>query len=238
MDLKKDIIPRIWFYRLMKLFASACIVYFIWQATSTVDDYNTFFEDESNVERVDFDGLSFHRQTISRGGEEQLIRYVTVSDLSYEAAEEVRKSMLESNFGDTKMVGLQSAPSFLIRKEQRVFWQQFIYQKIFLFFGGLAGVVAIMLAIIDISSKNKGALFSKEFYRLLTGLTIGLYVFGFINQFMYGRMINFLNTEFSLSESLFRGFANWYIFLGLGLTFLLIALQKAIPNQQEQELTV
>lgn len=238
MDLKKDIIPRIWFYRLMKLFASACIVYFIWQATSTVDDYNAFFEDESTVERFEFDGLSFHRQTISRGEEEQLVRYVTVSDLSYEAAEQVRQSILESNFGDTKMIGLQSAPSFLIRKEQRAFWQQFIYQKIFLFFGGLAALMGLLIVWADLNFKQESKLFTKEVKYLIYITFFGMYAFTFIDSFMFGKMIHFLNKEFYLGESLIGGSITEMTFIGAALLILVIAIEKAIPIQQEQELTV
>ena len=238
MDLKKDIIPRIWFYRLIKLIASGGIIYLIWSATTTVDEYNTFFEDESTVERFEFDGLSFHRQTILRGEEEELVRYVTVSDLSYEAAEEVRQSILESNFGDTKMIGLQSAPSFFIQKEQRAFWQQFIYQKIFLFFGGLAALMGLLIVWADLNFKQESKLFTKEVKYLIYITFFGVYAYALLDTFMYGKMIHFLNKEFSLGESLVGGSLTEMTFLGVALLILAGAIQKAIPIQKEQELTV
>ena len=238
MDLTKDIIPRIWFYRLMKLFASTSIIYFIWQATSTVDEYNAFFDDESTVERFEFDELTFQRETILRGEEEQLVRYITVSNLSYEPEDEIRQEILQSNFGYTKITGLQSAPSFIIRKEQRSFWQKFMYQKIFLFFGGLAAFMGMVIVWVDLNYKQEAKLFTKEIKYLIYGTFFGVYAFTFIDAFMYGRMIHFLNKEFYLGESLIGGAFTEMTFIGAALLILVIAIEKAIPIQQEQDLTV
>lgn len=59
-----------------------------------------------------------------------------------------------------------------------------------------------------------------------------------IKAVLYGRMIHFLNNEYYLSESLTGGISQEFVFLSVAFLFIIIFLERAVPLQKEQDLTV
>jgi len=122
--------------------------------------------------------------------------------------------------------------------EHRSFWKSQYILNILLYAGSIIGFMIIGLFFVEYQFKQQQKLFTKEIKLLVAGLCFGTYLIFFLNIILYGRMISFLNSEFYLGESLVGGIENGLLLLGLTLTFLLVFLERAIPIQREQDLTV
>ena len=61
---------------------------------------------------------------------------------------------------------------------------------------------------------------------------------GVIKALLYGRMAHFLNSEYYLGESLTAGISNEYVLLLVVFLWIIVFLERAVPMQKEQELTI
>lgn len=238
MDLTKDIIPQKYFYGLLFAFLGFSMIGIIWLGFTEVETFDQLF-DASEVDAGETIVYSIGPLTLSKTNvDDTLYTYVSVSDLSYTPSPSKKADILSSSLANTKMLGLYSHPSFMINAEERSFWRSQFYLHMGFTFGSLFIFMAFILGFSIINIKQKQKLFTKEVYRWVYGFYFMIIAGFIIYPIIYGRMIYFLNAEFYLGETLTSGIADEPLFaLGI-LIFLIIFLQKAIPMQKDQDLTV
>lgn len=218
------------------------IVIMMWSIFTSIGELNKLLDYSTpSVEKIvsDFEinNLKLTKTTINKTEIEKTYIYVTTKDLSYLASKTDQSKTISTNFGFTKMIGLESYPSFLVTEKHESFWRFQFYLEIIFNYGGFALLFLILFIYSEVNFKQERKLFTKEIKWVFVGLSgtfLGAY---FIELLLYGRMIYFLNTEFYLGESLVGG-SQYLLNLGIIFLFLSILIDKAIPMQEEQELTV
>ena len=238
MDLQKDIIPKEKFQKMMVFILCLFPIIFIWTGIKELTDINTIFQadDIEAGEVVTYTLEPLHLTKIHLDG--TVYTYVSVTDLSYRPPNSKATDILSSAPEYTKVLGLLSHPSFMVKASHLDFWKAQFYLQIALKFLGWILFVGFLIGISITNIKQQQKLFTREIYRWVLGLYFLIFA-GFIAYpILYGRMIHFLNTEYNLGEPLTSGIATKPL-LGLGiLFFVIIFLQRAIPIQNEQDLTV
>ncbi|MDZ7808436.1 MAG: hypothetical protein U5K71_15190 [Gracilimonas sp.] len=164
--------------------------------------------------------------------------YISVTDLSYRPLNYKSTEILSMASENTKILGLLSHPSFLVKEADLPFWKsQFQLIIGFTVFGWLI-LIGFLIGMAITITRQQQKLFTREIYHWVLGLYFLIFAGFLAHPILYGRMIHFLNTEFYFGEPLTSGISVEPV-LGLGiLLFLIIFLEKAIPMQNEQDLTV
>ncbi|WP_185957252.1 hypothetical protein [Gracilimonas mengyeensis] len=169
---------------------------------------------------------------------DDLYRYVTVTDLKHTPSPTKADEMLTTANSDRKVLGLVSSPSFKLSKEHLGFWKSQFYLELGLRVGGWLMILLFFIGMTITNFRQKKKLFTPAIYRWFLGLYFFTFAGFLAKAILYGRLMYFLNHEFYLQESLTAGIST-NMALGLALFFFLILfLQKAIPMQKEQDLTV
>ncbi|HBQ58702.1 MAG TPA: hypothetical protein DD671_03525 [Balneolaceae bacterium] len=238
MDLQKDFIPKERFQKMMVFILCLFPIIFIWMGVGELNEFNATFQaddiEAGEVATYSLDPL--HLTKINLDG--TVYTYVSVTDLSYRPANARASDILSSAPDYTKMLGLLSHPSFLVKASHLDFWKTQFHLQIALQFLGWLLFIGFLIGISVTNFKQQQKLFTREVYRWVLGLYFLIFA-GFIAYpILYGRMIHFLNAEYNLGEPLTSGIAPEPL-IGLGILFFVIVfLQRAIPMQNEQDLTV
>lgn len=219
------------------------IAIMIWSIFASISDFNELLDHSAPpvakiVNDFEINNLKLTKTTITEAEAEKTVVYVTTKELSYLASKADQNKIISPNFGFTKMTGLESYPSFLITKKHEGFWKFQFYLEIIFKYGGLIFLFLILFIYSEINFKQERKLFTKEIKWVFAGLCFAFLGAYFIELLLYGRMIYFLNTEFYLGESLVGGGSQYLLNLGIVFLFLIIFIEKAIPIQEEQDLTI
>ena len=213
-------------------------VIFIWEG---INDFRTFNQimqdeqitglDESEIEKLN---LSFTRIETESGR----YRYASVRNLVYHKSQDEIAATLQQADADSPIAGISSSPSFLINEQHTDFWRTQFILRLVLHYGGLI-LLCIFFGIFGyLNLKQDNKLLTREVEQLL-GASFFLAFMGWIGYYMLNRWtISFLNSEFNLAESTSALSTNeiYFTMLALMLAYSLIA--KAVPVQEEQDLTV
>lgn len=238
MDIKKDLIPTNKFNLLLKIALALFIILMSWFSYTEYLTFNDFLKNDGNELTYEFDNLIFNIDSVQKGSQKEMIRLVTLKELSYPASEQEQSEILSRNVGLTKIMGLQSHPSFIIRDEHTQFWRsQYILLNV-LKFGAYIGFLIFSFLFAGINIQQKRKFFTSEIRNLVYWLGFGVFAYFLLELILYGRMILFLNKEFYLGEHIVGGDSEELVWLGLVLIIVVIFIEKAIPMQQEQDLTV
>jgi magnesium-transporting ATPase (P-type) len=238
MDMKKDIIPAAKFNLLIKVILVLFIILMSWFSYTEYTTFDDYLNNDESELSYEFEDLSFKMDSVQKGSQEKMIRFVTLKELSYLAPEQEQDQILSTNSGYTKMTGLESHPSFIIRDEHTSFWRsQYILLNI-LKFGGFIGFLIFSLLFAGVNFQQNRKFFTSEVKNLIYWLGFGVYAYFFLEMILYGRMILFLNEEFYLVEHIVGGDSEELLWLGIALIIAASFIEKAIPMQQEQDLTV
>lgn len=238
MDLQKDIIPKDHFQKLLIAFMCLLPVFIIWAGIEELNEFNSVFNanEVKAGETINYtmDPLSITKSNLT----DSTYTYVSVTDLSYRPPNSNTTEILNSAQKNTKMLGLLSHPSFIVKKSDLSFWRSQFYLQIGLNILGPLILIGFLLGMTITIFKQQQKLFTKEIYRWVLGLYFLIFAGFLAHPILYGRMIHFLNTEFYLGEKLTSGISPEPL-IGLGILFFVIVfLQRAIPMQNEQDLTV
>lgn len=164
-------------------------------------------------------------------------RFVTIKGLRYPTTiNEQLREIEESANGF--IPGLVSHPSFMVTNTNESLWKSQFYWLLFIYSAGssIASLLFVWLAILLVKQRER--LITKE-------IKFGIYAFfwlimgGYIlNGILFGRMIHFLNNNYDLGEKLTAGISNELLTLATAILVLIVFIERAIPIQQEQDLTV
>lgn len=238
MDLTKDIIPKKQFYLAIQLLMLASIIMMGWFTYLEYKNFDEFMLNDRKESSFEANDLIFRSDSVQQGTQSKLVRYVTVKELSYPATEQQEDQILNQNFGYATMTGLESYPSFMIRNEHTSFWQSQYTLSIALKYGGHVGFMIFVIVFVAVNFKQDQKIFTKEKKYLIYGLSMGLFAYFFLEMVLYGRMILFLNEEFYLGEHIVGGVSEPLLWLAMALTIFVTYIEKGIPMQEEQDLTV
>ncbi len=232
--------------RNMRIFARVlsipAFIALIWAIFVNLNEFNSLLDtsiqpDAGIIIDYEIGHLKLNKVKASTDTEEAYV-YVTYKGISYLAPQENQTEELSTNFGFTKMTGLESYPSFLVIEKHKAFWKSQFYLEILFRYAGFAVIFITMLVFSELNFKQNNKLFTKEVKWGLGGFMFVIYGAYFGGYFLYGRMILFLNKEFYLGESIVGGGSQELLFMGTILLFLFIVFERAIPIQKEQDLTV
>ncbi len=238
MDLQNDFIPKERFQKMMALLMCLLPVILIWSGLEELNKLHATFEAEI-IEAGEVINYTLEPLSITKVNVDNTIyTYVSVTDLSYRPSDTQISDLLSSANKHIKTLGLLSHPSFIVEDSDIAFWKSQFYLQIGLDFLGWFLFIGVLIGLSVTNVLQQQKLFTTEVYRWVLGLYFLIFA-GFIaHPILYGRMIHFLNSEYFLGESLTSGFEQGpLIVLGI-LFFLIIFLQRAIPIQNEQDLTV
>jgi magnesium-transporting ATPase (P-type) len=238
MDMKKDIIPADKFDLLIKVMLILFIFLMSWVSYTEYATFNDYLKNDKSELTYEFDDLTFKLDSLQKSPQKEVIRFVTLKELSYSASEQQQDQILSSNFGHTKMTGLESHPSFIIRDEHTSFWRSQYILLNALKFGGYIGFLIFTLLFANINFQQNRKFFTSEIRSLIYWLSFGVFAYFFLEMILYGRMILFLNEEFYLGEHIVGGGSEELLWLGIALIIAVSFIEKAIPMQNEQDLTV
>lgn len=238
MDLQKDIIPQEHFQKLMIAITFVFPILITWNGINELKEFNSVF----NAEKVKAgETLNYTMEPLSITKinlDETTHIYVSVTDLAYRPPNPKTQEILTSALENTKTHGLLSHPSFLVKKSDLAFWQSQFHLLIGLNVFGWFIIISFLIGISITNIKQEQKLFTKELYRWALALYFLIFAGFLAHPILYGRMIHFLNTEFYLGEKLTSGISpEPLLVLGI-LFFVIIFLQKGIPIQNDQDLTV
>lgn len=164
--------------------------------------------------------------------------YVTLTDLTVSPSTDEAFEILTSASKNDKILGLSSHPSFFVSNEQRSFWKTQINLELGFLVGAFLTLIFAVIWLFSIRIDLYKKLFTKEIYRWVMTFFFILFAGFMMDALLYARKINFLNNEFNLGLSPTGGVSPTMMFVLFLLLFVLIFLRKAIPMQNEQDLTV
>jgi len=236
-----DLIPKSVFKKMFIGFLSLTVLLIMYNGYNEVQNFLSVF-DEFTIEeqqRVTYEIGYLQITKINEGtaNGQKSNRFVTIKGLSYPATtNEQLREIGES--GNRLIPALVSHPSFIVTDRNEPFWKSQFYWLLFLYGAGpvIAGVLFAGLAVLMVKQKER--LFTKEikygihaFFWLIMG---GF----FLNGILFGWMIHFLNNNYGLGERLTAGISNELLTLATAILFLIVFIERAIPIQEEQDLTV
>jgi len=238
MDLQKDLIPKKHFQKLLVGFMCFTAIFIIWSGIDELNSFHSVFDaDEVKAgETLNYtmEPLSFTKVNLDG----TTYTYISVTDLSYRPLNHKATEILSSALENTKALGLLSHPSFLVKEADLPFWKSQFQLTIGLTVFGWVIFIGFLIGMSITITRQQQKLFTREIYHWVLGLYFLIFAGFLVHPILYGRMIHFLNTEFYLGEPLTSGISPEPM-LGLGvLLFLVIFLEKAVPMQNEQDLTV
>lgn len=219
------------------------IIVMTWAFYTSISDVNRLMNAsvppiEGIENKFEIKKLKLTKTTIPSGNGEKTVLFVTTKELSYLASKSQQLEIISTNYGFAKMSGLESPPSFLVLDKYKTFWKSQFYFEIIFRYGGLTFFFGLIFLLVELNFNQGKKLFTKEVKRVIYGLIFSIYGAFFLEAFLYGRMINFLNKEFYLGESLTGGFSQELLILATALLFLTIFIEKGVPIQNDQDLTV
>jgi hypothetical protein len=217
------------------------VLFTIGAGISQLQSIHSVFEDSlpagQQTASIEIGGLTLTKASIDTSEQSQTVQYVTVKDLNYTPSKEERTKILKSNRGLTRMTGLMGHPSFLVNKDNQ-FWKSQFYLEWGFQFGGLLVLGVLLIVITEINFRQNKKLFTKEIKRLFFGLFFLIFTGLVIEAVLYGRVMHFLNNQYYLGESLTGGISTEYVFLLAVFFWIITFFERAVPMQQEQDLTV
>ena len=212
--------------------------YFAWQGVNDYRLFNSIIHGE-NVEESDELEIEMLGLTFTQiGADAEDFRYVSVRNLAYHFTPSEKAALLQQADTDGPIAGVSSSPSFLIDEQHIGFWRTNFIIRLVLYYGSWIFFLLFMAVYGYLNIRQNNKLLTKEVERLLGGtfllFTIGWFGHDMLNQ----RTITFLKNEFSLNESTgaLQSYEMYFLLLALLLAYSLIA--KAVPVQEEQDLTV
>lgn len=192
------------------------------------------------LEAVEEGDLKLTKIEVEQDGETRIIRYVTVLSISRPALYGEQVQVLQTSDHAKPISDLSGHPSFLIQDNHERFWKsQFLMLKLFSSGGAfLYAVLAGAFAWVYFREGEK--YFTRDIKRIIHGFCILVLAGIVLYTIFYGRMVLFLNNEFNMNEPLLSGLSEMYnwTFLLLAVLFLYAFIEKAIPIQEEHDLTV
>jgi hypothetical protein len=238
MDLQKDFIPKERFQKLMITIMCLIGALIIWSGIQELNTFHSVFNADNVTEgealNYTMEPLSITKVNLN----DTIFTYVSVTDLSYRSSHLKSAEILSSATDNTKMLGLLSHPSFLVNNSDSSFWQSQFYLQIGLNVLGWLILVGFLLGVSITNIRQEQKLFTQEIYRWVFALYFLVFAGFLAHPILYGRMIHFLNTEYYLGEPLTSGISQEPLWALMILFFVIIFLQRAIPIQNEQDLTV
>lgn len=222
------------------ILGSLCLsLYFIWEGVDRYQAFNQILQNEP-VEEVESEIELLHLRfsKIRHAQKDAIYRYVTLKKLMENAPLDNRVSKLERANSTAPINNLVGFQSFLLKEQHYNFWTtQFIFLLIF-YHGGWSLACLFFCVFGYLNLKQDDKLLTKEIRRLIESAFF-LFMMGYFGyDFLNSRTINFLNEQFSLSQSagvMSSTELNW-VLMALLLAYALIS--KAVPVQEEQDLTV
>lgn len=238
MDLQKDIIPQEHFQKLMIAIMFVFPILIAWNGVNELKEFNSVFN-ANEIKAGETLNYTMEPLSITKINlDDTIYTYVSVTDLTYQPSNSKAKEILSSVPGYSKILGLLSHPSFLVKKSDLTFWRSQFHLLIGLNVFGWFILISFLIGISITNIKQEQKLFTKELYRWALALYFLIFAGFLAHPILYGRMIHFLNTEFYLGEKLTSGISpEPLLVLGI-LFFVIIFLQKGIPIQNDQDLTV
>lgn len=188
--------------------------------------------------KFEIGNLKLTKASIPLGNSKKTVVYVTTKELTYLASTPEQIQTISTNYGFSKMTGLESYLSFVVLDKHKAFWSSQFYLEILFKYVGLTVFMGLLFLFVEINFRQGKKLFTKEVKWIIYGLIFSIYGAYFLGAFLYGRMIHFLNKEFYLVESLTGGLSQELLILATVLLFLIIFVEKGIPIQNDQDLTV
>mgnify|MGYP003677148343 CR=1 FL=1 len=238
MDLQKDIIPKEKFQKLIIAIMLAFPILIVWDGINELKEFNSVF----NAEKIKSgETLNYTMEPLSITKinlDDTTYTYVSVTDLSYRPPNHKTAEILSSAPYYTKTLGLLSHPSFIVKTSDLTFWRTQFRLLIGLNVFGWLILISFLIGMSITNFRQEQKLFTKELYRWVFALYFLIFAGFLAHPILYGRMIHFLNSEFYLGEQLTSGISQEPLFaLGI-LFFVIVLIQKAIPIQNDQDLTV
>jgi len=239
--LTKDLIPKTVFQKLFIGFISLTVLLIIYNGYNEFQNFlsvfNEFTIEEKQRVTYEIGYLQITKINEVKANGQKSNRFVTIKGLSYPAS--TNEQLREIGGSDNRFItGLVSHPSFKVTDTNESFWKSQFYWLIFLYGAGTSIASLLFAGLAVLMVKQKERLFTKEikhgihaFFWLIMG--------GFILKgILFGRMIHFLNNNYGLGEKLTAGISNELLTLATAILILIVFIERAIPIQEEQDLTV
>lgn len=241
MDWQSDIIKEKNFRRLVFLIMSSFTVLIVWAGISELQDFNTVWNNSvpANGQKstTEIGNLRLTKMAIEKEGKQHTVHYITVQDLTYGPNLKKAENIISNRQARTKIMGLKGHPSFLAGKDEG-FWKSQFYLQLAFAFGGWLAISIFFIVVTGINFKQQKKLFTETIKKLFTSLFFLIFA-GFIAKaVLYGRIIHFLNNNYYLGESLTGGISLAMVWVMAALFFIIIFLERAVPMQKEQDLTI
>jgi len=204
---------------------------------------NQFFDasvaPNNRLESIETKNLKMTKIEVAQGGKTRIDRYVSVLSISKPALYNEQVQILQKADQIKPISDLTGHPSFLIHEKHETFWKsQFLMLHLFSS-GGALFYAILAVAFAWVYFREGERYFTRDIRRFIQCFFLVLAGF-VIYTFLYSRLAYFLNKEFNMNESLLSGLSEMYdwTFLLLAVLFLYAFIEKAIPIQEEQDLTI
>ena len=214
-------------------------IYSVWEAIDTHQTFNSIITNEHRFAQEEkLDLLNLRLTTLPADTPGESLNYVTVTGLLYSMDHNEKLGKIENTDANTQIAALEYNPSFLVREGHDNFWKTQFTWYLLLHSGGWLAFCLFTLAFVYFIWKQDNKLLTKEIQWIVTGAFFICLIGDLVYHFLNHRLINFLNGEFQLSESVgtLSSGGTSMIYIGLLLAFAIIS--KAVPVQEEQDLTV
>jgi len=205
---------------------------------------NQFFDasvaPNNKLESIETNNLKMTKIEVEQGGNTRIDRYVSVLSISRPALYNEQVQILQKADQIKPISDLTGHPSFLIQEKHEPFWKSQILMLHLFSSGGALFFVILSVAFAWIYFREGEKYFTRDIKRVIHGFFLLVLAGIVIYTFLYVRLAYFLNNEFNMYESLHSGISEMYewTFLLLAVLFLYAFIEKAIPIQEEQDLTV
>lgn len=242
MDLQNNFMKEKNFQRLVLLMLCAVAFFILWQGIKEIQNFQNTFDSSAPVAKstdtFEIDNLILSKASVNQNGQQRIARYITVADLSYPPSKKKEEKIIRAGNTSTKMMGLMGHPSFLITGNQENFWKSQFYLSFGYHYGGLLLLNILFIILLKTNFRQGKKLFTTQIKYLFSGIFFLLITGYFLGAILYGRMIHFLNENFYLGESLTGGLSTELLGISIAVIFVILLLERAVPMQKEQDLTV
>lgn len=214
-------------------------IYFVWEGIDTHQTLNRIINNEhrfAQEEKLDLLNLSLTTLQTDTPGER--LNYVTVTDLSYSMDREEKLEKIADADASTQIAALEYNPSFLVREGHENFWKTHFIWYLILYYGGWTTFCLFVLAFGYVNLKQDQKLLTKEIQWIITGVFFIILIGQIGYHLLNHGLINFLNSEFQLAESVGSLTSDMTDLIYFGLFLAYVIILKAVPVQEEHDLTV
>lgn len=173
MDWKSNFMKENTFRWLVRGLMGLFVLFTIWAGITELQTFQSVWNESppagNQTSLFEIGNLTLTKTSLDTSVQSQTVRYVTVKDLHFTPSQKERATILKTNPGISKIMGLMGHPSFLIDKDEG-FWKSQFYLEWGFRLGGWLVLGILFIVITKINFRQNKKLFTNKIKRLFFGL--------------------------------------------------------------------